>query len=77
MKTKLWNIIDEMETHKDLFVKEWTKDFSRKRKLTFSTMIHLLLSMNGNTFNKELLDYFAYDVKTATNSAFFCYGVSF
>ncbi len=70
IKNKLWTIIDEMETHQYLFVKKRDKDFSRKRKLTFSTMIHLLLSMNGNTLSKELLDYFDYDVQTATSSAF-------
>lgn len=70
LKRKLWNIIDEMEKNQYLFVKRWDKDFSRKRKLTFSTMIRLLLSMNGNTLNKELLDYFNYDIQTATNSAF-------
>ena len=70
LKKKLWNIIDEMEKYQYLFVNRWDKDFSRKRKLTFSTMIRLLLSMNGNTLNKELLDYFNYDIRTATNSAF-------
>lgn len=70
IKNKLWNIIDKMETHQYLFVKKQNKDFSRKRKLTFSTMIHLLLAMNGNTISKELLDYFDYDVQTATSSAF-------
>ena len=70
LKKKLWSIIDEMEKYQYLFVNRWDKDFSRKRKLTFSTMIRLLLSMNGNTLNKELLDYFNYDIRTATNSAF-------
>ena len=64
LKKKLWSIIDEMEKYQYLFVNRWDKDFSRKRKLTFSTMIRLLLSMNGNTLNKELLDYFNYDIRT-------------
>lgn len=70
LKKKLLNFIDEMEKNQYLFVKKWDKDFKRKRKLTFSTMIRLLLSMNGNTLNKELLDFFNYDVQTASNSAF-------
>ena len=70
LKIKLCSIIDEMEKNQHLFVKKWDKDFSRKRKLNFSTMLHLLLSMGGNTLNKELLEYFDYDKKTATNSAF-------
>lgn len=69
LKKKLLNFIDEMEKNQYLFVKKWDKDFKRKRKLTFSTMIRLLLSMNGNTLNKELLDFFNYDVQTASNSA--------
>lgn len=70
LKNKLWNIIDKMEMNQYMFVKKQNKDFSRKRKLTFSTMIHLLLSMNGNTISKELLDHFDYNVQTATSSAF-------
>ena len=62
LKTKLWNIIDEMEKNRYLFVKKGDKDFSRKRKLNFSTMLHMLLSMGGNTLNKEILDYFDYNL---------------
>ena len=70
LKTKLWNIIDEMEKNRYLFVKKGDKDFSRKRKLNFSTMLHMLLSMGGNTLNKEILDYFDYNIETVTSSAF-------
>ena len=70
LKEKLTDIINGMETYQYLFVKKWDKDFSRKRKLTFSTTVYLLLSMNGNTLNKEILDYFDYDTQTASNSAF-------
>ena len=40
LKTKLWNIIDEMEKNRYLFVKKGDKDFSRKRKLNFSTIVY-------------------------------------
>lgn len=46
------------------------EDFSRNRKLSFEPVITLLLSMNGNNLSRELLDYFNYDITTASSSAF-------
>jgi len=52
------------------FVKNPEKDFTRKRKLPFETVIQLLLSMGGNSIYKELLEANGYDANTATTSAF-------
>ena len=70
VKYKLTSIIKEMGESPELFVKNPKKDFTRNRKLTFEYVINLLLSMGGNSIYKELLEYFKYDVKTATSSAF-------
>ncbi|MDR3593452.1 IS4 family transposase [Clostridium sp.] len=70
IKYKLTSIIKEMRESPELFVKNPGKDFTRNRKLTFEYVINLLLSMGGNSIYKELLEYFKYDVKTATSSAF-------
>ena len=45
-------------------------DFTRKRKLPFSDVIMIILSMAGCPIREELLDYFDYDIDTATASAF-------
>jgi hypothetical protein len=53
-----------------LFVKDPERDFTRKRKLPFETMIQFLLSMGGNSIYKELLEEQGYSVNTATTAAF-------
>lgn len=45
-------------------------DFTRKRKLLFPDIIMIILSMAGCPIREELLDYFDYDIDTATASAF-------
>ena len=69
-KRNLTSIIKQMNHSIEDFVKNPGKDFSRNRKLSFETVITLLLSMNGNNLSKELLDYFNYDMTTASSSAF-------
>ena len=70
IKMKLTLIIKQMNQFPDDFVKNLGKDLSRNRKLSFETVITLLLSMNGNNLSNELLDYFNYDMTTASSSAF-------
>lgn len=70
LKQKLLSLIAEIAMNKELYVKDPTRDFARKRKLDLKTMLIILLSMGGNSLNKELLDYFQYDKTTATASAF-------
>ena len=70
VKEKLNSIIKEMGKAPESFVKNPDKDFIRNRKLSFETVMKLLLSMGGNNIYKELLDYFKYDINTATASAF-------
>lgn len=52
------------------FVKESDRDFVRKRKLDFSTMLMLLISMGGKALNEELLEYFNFNDFSPTSSAF-------
>lgn len=70
VKEKLNSIIKEMGTTPESFVKNPGKDFIRNRKLSFETVMKLLLSMGGSNIYKELLDYFKYDIDTASASAF-------
>ena len=70
IKQKLTRTIKHLEQNKELFVTNQKTDFTRTRKLTFSDMMNMMLAMNGNSIYQELLDYFNYDVDTASTSAF-------
>ena len=70
IKGKLLSIIKEMSASPGLFVKTPGRDFTRKRKLSFETTLHLLLGMGGGSLQAELLEHSGYAVDTATSSAF-------
>ena len=70
LKRKLTFFIDEMSASKGLFVKNPERDFTRKRKLPFEEVITTIVSMGGNSINKEILEAYDYDAHTATSSAF-------
>ncbi|GGD78787.1 hypothetical protein [Paenibacillus nasutitermitis] len=70
LKETLTSLIREMAAAPASFVKNPEKDFTRKKKLPFETVMQLLISMGGNSLYKELLESQGYDVNTATTSAF-------
>lgn len=70
VKGKLVEIISKMATEPKLFVKNPNADFTRNRKLSFKTVMNLMLSMGGNSLTSELMEYFDYDVDMASSSAF-------
>ena len=70
VKGRLLRLIDEMARKPELFTKNPGKDFTRNRKLNFTQMIRLLLSMGGNSLGNELMEYFAYDVAAPSASSF-------
>ncbi|WP_211093596.1 transposase [Cohnella fermenti] len=70
LKTKLTSLIRGMADAPAPYVKNPEKDFTRKKKLPFETVMQLLISMGGNSLYKELLESQGYDVNTATTSAF-------
>lgn len=70
VKTKLFSIISDMEKHRSEFVQNPNKDFVRSRKLSFSAMVKILISMGGSTLQKELYNFFDFDTATPTSSAF-------
>ncbi len=70
LKQKLTSLIREMSAEPAPYVKNPEKDFTRKKKLPFETVMQLLISMGGNSLYKELLDSQGYDANTATTSAF-------
>lgn len=70
LKEKLTFLIREMSVAPAPYVKNPESDFTRKKKLPFETVMHLLISMGGNSLYKELLEAQGYNVNTATTSAF-------
>ena len=70
VKETLTSLINEISASPALFVRNPEKDFTRNRKLPFGTVIHLLISMGGNSIAKELLEAQDYDLDTATSFAF-------
>lgn len=70
VKNALFDSVDTMSKYRSMFVKNPEKDFIRKRKLDFPTVLKMLLSMEGNSLQKELYDFFEYSTDTATASAF-------
>ena len=71
VKNSLLQIISDMSSNPNSFFLNPKSDFSRKRKLPFASLIHLMLSMEAGTIRDELLDYFSLQHDTLSNSAFF------
>ena len=70
IKETLDSIVDEMANTAYAFVANPDKDFTRNRVLTFNKMIRIIISMGGNSLQKELFDFFKDTEHFATKSAF-------
>ncbi|WP_342556502.1 transposase [Paenibacillus sp. FSL H8-0548] len=70
LKKTLTSLIREMSAAPAPYVKNPEKDFTRMKKLSFETVMQLLIAMGGNSIYKELLESQGYNVNTATTSAF-------
>lgn len=71
IKQLLDDIIADLSESRRAFVKNPDKDFTRDRKLPFEKVIKIVLSMKGNTLNKELYDFFGrIPEEIVTSSAF-------
>ncbi|QOR34893.1 IS4 family transposase [Clostridium sp. 'deep sea'] len=70
IKSKLTSIINGMSLNKDQYVRNPKSDFTRKRKISFETVLNLLISMGGSNLNSELLNYYSFNTNTPTSSAF-------
>jgi hypothetical protein len=49
LKRTLTSLIEEMSALPAPYVKNPEKDFTRKKKLPFETVLHFLISMGGNS----------------------------
>ncbi|HEX3030577.1 MAG TPA: IS4 family transposase [Clostridia bacterium] len=71
VKEILLNDISDMAKFPWFFSINPHSDFTRVRKLDFSSLLHLCICMEGGTLRHELLKYFSYDERTISNSAFY------
>ena len=60
VKTALWDLIDEMSQNKLNYVVHPSKDFSRKKKWDFPTLMKFIISMESQSLKNELHKYFAF-----------------
>ena len=70
LKKLLKTTIQDMARNKEQFTQSPGKDFTRKRKLDFASVISVLLSMSGGSTASNLMEYFKFDPVTASTSAF-------
>lgn len=70
VKVTLWNLIDEMSVDLSQFTINPDKDFTRKRKLDFPTVIKFIISMESQSLKNELHKYFGYTTDCPTNASF-------
>lgn len=69
VKEKLFSLINQLDDYSWLFTKCPTKNFSRKKKWSFSGVLKFLISMEGKSLKDELYEYFDYSLDTPTNSS--------
>lgn len=64
------HIISTISDNSSDFLQNPSKDFTRNRKLSFETIIKMMIGMGGNSLCKEIYDWFNYAEDTASVSAF-------
>ena len=69
IRKRLAETIENLSKVAWLFLRNPSKDFTRKRKLSFQDTVSFLLAMEGKSTTNELLDYFRCSVNAPTSSA--------
>lgn len=69
IKKKLDQCIQKLLWNREDYVRDPERDFTRNRKLSLGGLIELLITMGAGSQNKEMLEFFKYDVSLPTASA--------
>ncbi len=69
VKKKLDQYIQHVVLNREKFVRNPKKDFTRNRKLSLKNLVELIITMGAGSQNKELLEFFKYDVALPSASA--------
>lgn len=70
VRNKLNAAISSMSSQIEDYVKNPRHDFTRNRKMNFTSTINFLLTMEGGSLNSELHKYFNYNLNQITRSGF-------
>ena len=70
VKDKLMESIQTLGTLKNMYIEREGKDFTRNRKLSFETVVKLILEMEGKTLDHELRRHFSFSLDMPSVSAF-------
>ena len=71
VKQKLNDIIDDIASVSWLYCTNPGHNFTRNRKLSFAETMKLIIAMEGDTVNKEIMEYFNYDLESAPSQSAF------
>ena len=69
VKQSLLDQIQNLAEHPELYCRNPGRDFTRNRKLTFSTLISFILNMHGGSLTNEVIDFFIKDGCSVSPSA--------
>lgn len=70
VKSDLWTTIDEMAINLAPYVCNPERDFKRKKKWDFATVVKFMISMESQSLKNELHKYWGYSTDCPTNSSF-------
>lgn len=70
VKAILKDCISQLDSVKELFLSDPTKDFTRTRKISFEDFINICLQMGGGALQQELLKYYSFSENVPYSSAF-------
>ena len=68
VKDKLMESIQTLGTLKNMYIEREGKDFTRNRKLSFETVVKLILEMKGKTLGHELRRHFSFSLNMSALS---------
>ena len=69
VKRSLVEQIQKLSEHSELYCRDPGRDFTRKRKLSFCTLISFILNMRGGPLTNEIIDFFSNEKSTVSSSA--------
>ena len=70
VKNTLWNLIDDMSLKSSEFTVNPQKDFTRKKKWDFATLMKFIISMESQSLKNELHKYFGYTTDCPSTASF-------
>ena len=70
VKNTLWNLIDDMSLNASEFTFNPNKDFTRKKKWDFATVLKFIISMESQSLKNELHKYFGYTADCPSTASF-------